>query len=155
MLCPRRSDLPWKHQELLNFFNSIFSYVFDCLYTISRNTFRAGKPYHHLEPRSQGKLSQWQEIFAVLHIISQLQGPRYFFKGGKHTSDVAQIMWNECKPVHLSMIIIWFSSQKSVICNWRIITCVSHLQQWINQDEGGNDSCCILGWGHRITTSTL
>lgn len=74
------------------FFCSIFSSVFDCLYTISGNTFRTGKPYHHLEtvePRNQGKLSQWQEIFAVLHIISQLQGSRYFFKGGKHTSDVA------------------------------------------------------------------
>lgn len=38
-----------------------FCYVFDCLYTISGNTFRTGKPYHHLqtvEPRSQGKLSQ-------------------------------------------------------------------------------------------------
>lgn len=29
-------------------------------------------------------------------IISQLRGSRYFFKAGKHTSDVAQIKWNKC-----------------------------------------------------------
>lgn len=39
--------------------------------------------------KKPGKTESVTEIFAVLHIISQLRGSRYFSKGDKHTSDVA------------------------------------------------------------------